>query len=300
MKPRILITGANGLVAGHLTELLAHQPEHELFLTSKNELATTKGVTAYAEGDLTNAQFVREIIQDVKPNVLYHTAAITSVDISEKEQEKATELNVESTLHLAKWANQLRTQFVHYSTDFVFDGTGKNYCETDAANPISHYGRTKLKSEQIVQSILPKALVIRTILVYGYLPKTSRWSFPFLVINRAKDNETLNITSDQFRTPIYAPDLATGSIQLAQKGLKGIYHLGGPEYLSVYDFAQQVSGVFELPTDKLHPVTTDSLHQIGPRPLSTGFNIEKAKTAIGFTPLSVHQGLQQMKSKMAV
>lgn len=291
---RILITGANGLVARHIAELPVVGAEY---------LLTSRMNVDHAEWpsypfDWCQIDGISAFLSDLDPDIVIHTAGVTAVAYAEQYPEETIDINVRAMEQVAQWCQENRSRLVHFSTDFVFDGVDGMYDETDAPHPLSHYGRSKLSSEEIVLQHCPDAAIIRTVLVYGYAPQLSRLNFPLWLKQQLEMGNHLNITADQYRTPTYAEDLAAATIELALSDHKGLFHISGPEYLSVYDFALRVAEVFDLDATLLTAVETVTTVQSGQRPMKTGFDLSKVQRAIAYHPCDVQTGLQRMKQRM--
>lgn len=292
---KVLITGANGLVARHLADLT--WPNSTPFLTSRTKVLDAE--FAQQSFDWNSLDEIDRFLNHVHPEVIIHTAGVTSVDYAERYPKETQTVNVAAVEAIARWCKTTGCRLVHFSTDFVFDGEQGMYSEEDRPNPISHYGRTKLESESAVLDQLENAAIIRTVLVYGYNAHLSRLNFPLWVKRELEQERTLKITADQYRTPTHAVDLARAAQQLAFSDHRGLFHIAGSEYMNVYELALQVARVFELDETLLTPVQTKSMGQTGQRPMKTGFDISRARDLLNFDPVSVNVGLKQMKVCMA-
>jgi dTDP-4-dehydrorhamnose reductase len=292
--PRILLTGCTGLIATHIAELGSE--DIDLILTSRS--IPEFGSAAFFQFDWNATSKIQTFLSSIKPDIIIHTAGVTSVDYAEQRKPETDAVNVQAVQEIVAWCASNDCHLVHFSTDFVFDGNKGLYAETDEAKPISYYGQSKLKSESLVLGGLQNAVVIRTVLVYGYSRQLSRLNFPIWLKQQLENRNELNITADQFRTPTYAEDLAQATLDLALSDHHGLFHVSGPEYLNVYEFAEKVCQVFDLDADLLKPSATNTMGQAGQRPLKTGFNIDKVGNTIGFEPLNVMDGLAKMRSRM--
>lgn len=290
-RKRVLITGASGLVGTKLVEA-AGQYGGDFLLTSRNKIDNQ--AFSWFPFDFSHTDQIHSFLSGLQPEVIIHTAAVTSVDYATDHAGETELINVAAVESIARWCRISHCRFVHFSTDFVFDGKHGMYSETDLPSPISIYGESKWKSEQLVQSLLDDYVIIRTVLVYGYAHSLPRLNFPLWIISRLSEGLQTSVTADQFRTPTLAEDLAKATLNLAFGNHTGIYHIAGPEYMSVFDFAIKTAEVFSLDVSLLTPVATHVMNQTGPRPLKTGFDIKKAKHDIGFTPRGVKGGLEQL------
>lgn len=162
-----------------------------------------------------------------RPEVVFNCAAYNAVDRAEREPEVAQEVNAIGPATAGAACLQSGARLVHFSTNFVFDGSlGRPYIEPDAARPISAYGRSKLAGEQAVLAALPDGLVIRTAALFGDRGSVGKGgSFPERIVERARLGEPLRVVSDQCVNPTYAWDLAEAAIQLAVAEMTGVVHV---------------------------------------------------------------------------
>lgn len=193
--------------------------------------------------NLENMQAVRETIRKVLPNVIVNASAYTAVDRAESEAEKAFTVNGDIPGLFAKEASKLNAFLVHYSTDYVFDGTkGTLYLESDETAPLSVYGKSKLAGEQAIRAQDANYLILRTSWVYSM----SRSSFVTKVLEWARKQEILSVVSDQVSNPTWARTLAEVTAQLLSKGIdclsehSGLYHVAGNGFASRLDWAKKV------------------------------------------------------------
>jgi len=279
---RILITGANGLLGQKIVEQVVSEGKHELLATSKgtNRNKVLSGY-AYQSLDITDKQAVVELVLKFKPDAVINTAAMTNVDQCEQEKEACWQANVVAVENLIEACEIINSHLIHLSTDFVFDGASGPYREEDVPAPLSYYGESKFEAEKRVQgSRLKKWAIARTIIVYGVGHQLSRGNIVFWVKQMLTDGKEITIVDDQFRSPTLAEDLANGCLLIAEKGAGGIYHLSGPESLSIYELACTVANFYGLHKGLIKPVKTGEFSQPAKRPLRTGFIIDKAKKGI--------------------
>ena len=201
----------------------------------------------YPEVDIANTAALRELIRSVKPDILLNPAAYTNVDKAESEPELARQVNAIGPGVMAEEMKKLGGALIHYSTDYVFDGTAERpYVETEAPNPINQYGISKLEGEQRVLAAGGNALVFRTSWVYslrqgGFVNKVLQWS---------REQEVMRIVDDQTGSPTWARMLAQASTQVITRGgddaldyleqNSGLYHLAGAGAASRYEWARAV------------------------------------------------------------
>src|SRR6266513_1232676 len=197
MKPVILLTGKNGQVGAELLRLLPQVGE-----------VVARG---HDQLDLSNPADIRRTIREVQPQLIVNAAAYTAVDQAETDETTARAVNAEAPGLMAEEAKKIGAALVHYSTDYVFDGTKRvPYDEIDSANPINVYGKTKLVGEQAIRSSGLAHLIFRTAWVYA----TRGRNFLLAILRRATEQEELKIVCDQFGAPTRAWDIAAATTKI--------------------------------------------------------------------------------------
>lgn len=296
MKAKVLITGANGLLGQHLTRLLLDK-NYQVVATSRGESRLPFQPSAnytYREMDVANALEVFAVMEQEKPDVVVHAAAMTQVDDCELRPQHCERINVQGTSQVLTDAETFSSHFIYISTDFVFDGEQGNYTEDDDPKPISLYGFTKLQAESMVQTSTIPFAIVRTCLVYGNLLKGTRSNIVSWVKESLEQGKTIQVVSDQLRTPTYVEDLATGIALIIENKATGIYHISGKDWLTPYDIALKTAAKYNLDAGKIVKVDAATFKQPGRRPLKTGFVIEKARKELGYEPMSFDEGLSRM------
>lgn len=297
-KQKVLITGSNGLLGQKLVALLAKEENITLWATSRgaNRLPYTEGYH-YCEADLTVEQQVEALIGSLQPDIVIHTAAMTHVDVCEKDKEGCWQSNVYAVQYLVKACEKQSVFFVHLSTDFVFDGENGPYREEDAPNPVNFYGWSKLAAERIVQQSTLSWAIVRTVLVYGVAHDMSRSNLVLWVKKSLEEGKTIQVVADQYRTPTLAEDLAEGCWKIAKSKSRGIWHVSSNDYLSPYEMAITVAELCGLDHEKIIKVTADTFQEAVKRPPKTGFVIDKLIDKIQFKPSGFKEGLVRFFSK---
>ena len=275
---KILLLGKNGQLGWELQRCLA-------------PLGEVRALD-YPEIDLANRDSLRDSIRASKPEVIINATAYTAVDRAESESELAYAINAAGPAAIAEESKSLGAALIHYSTDYVFDGTkGKPYIETDTPNPLSVYGKSKLTGEQAVQSIGGAYLILRTAWVYS----TRRDSFISKVLQWARQNETLKIVDDQVSNPTWARMLAQATaLSLARAGnnfypwlagRKGLYHLAGDGYVSRLDWARQILALDahreEQVCKEILPALTSDFPAPAQRPLFSALDCDHFTATFG-------------------
>ena len=269
---KILLTGKDGQLGWELLHTL--QP-----------LGEVTGID-YKEVDLTIDDQVICLLNDIKPNIIINAAAYTTVDKAESEPEKAQAVNEHSVRLLAELAERHKAAFIHFSTDYVFDGRkGSPYVEDDKTNPLNTYGVTKLAGEHAVQQINGAYLIIRTSWVYS----TRLGGFVLRILGWARQQTRLRMVTDQIGNPTWCRMLAGATsmlITLAGQdpyewigSKRGLYHLAGSGYTSRYEWAQMILNLDpnkqEQIVNKFEPAVTSDFPSPAHRPLFSALECGK-------------------------
>jgi dTDP-4-dehydrorhamnose reductase len=292
----VAVSGSNGLLGRKLVRA-AEARYRVLAMDVAEEPPVRSGRVEYVRCDVMDADLVARTLGTARPAWVFHTAAFTDVDACESHRETAWSVNVVGAENVALACAGLGARMVHLSTDYVFDGAHGPYTEIDTPNPISHYGATKLESERAVASVLPGALIVRTMVLYGFEPAV-RPNFVTWLVAKLRRSEPVRIVTDQFGNPTLADDLAAALLVLSDRGAEGIFHAAGAEWLSRHAFALRVAEVFGLDCSLIAPTTSDAFRQPAPRPLRSGLYTEKIKTAYGLVLSPVSTGLEHVKHQM--
>lgn len=277
-RPRILILGSAGQLGRELQQSFAGVGT----ITAADRRAV----------DLADAGQIRAVIRSVQPEILLNAAAYTAVDRAESERELAYAINAEAPRVLAEEASRLGALLVHYSTDYVFDGTKAGpWIETDATNPLSVYGASKLAGEQALQSVGGRYLIFRTSWVYGPHGK----NFLLTMLRLARERDRLSIVNDQIGAPTTSIELARGTHAVVSGILAGRFG-AADEYAGLYDmtcagstswfgFAQAIfaraATVLGVRAPELFPITTAEYPTPAARPGNSVLSNEKLFTRFG-------------------
>lgn len=298
MQKRVILTGANGLLGQKLVQKLSQRKAVKLLATGLGKNRNPGGEYEYLPLDITDPEAVREVFVHFKPTEVVNCAAMTHVDKCEVDQEGCTLLNVEAVETLARLCKEFGTRLIHISTDFIFDGENGPYKEKDEPNPISFYGESKLKSEQVVKDSGCKWAILRTILLYGVVPDMSRSNIVLWAKGALEKEQEINVVNDQFRSPTLAEDLADAVILALMKDAIGIYHISGPEVMSILELVKKVADHWHLEESLIHEIDSTTLNQTAKRPPKTGFIILKAQTELGYKPHTLAEGLQIVEKQL--
>jgi dTDP-4-dehydrorhamnose reductase len=289
---RILVTGSNGLLGQKIVaQLLSAKVDFLATSIGKNR-NTNCPSNIYTEMDICNESNITEVFESFQPTHVIHTAAMTNVDTCELEPENCRRINVTSVKFLTSACLQFSCHFQLLSTDFVFDGSKGNYSEEDIPNPLSEYARSKVEAEEIAK-LLPTQMysIVRTIIVYGTGENLSRSNIVVWAKEALKKGQELTIIDDQFRAPTWADDLAWACIRICELNEQGIFHIAGPETMSIFQIVERIAQYYHLPMNQVKRTDSSTLNQPAKRPPKTGFNLSKARQVLGYNPKKMEETL---------
>ena len=265
---KLLITGANGQLGSEIRDLATNDNINSYIFTDIDEL------------DITDLDAVCNYIQIHKPDFIINCAAYTAVDKAEDDIELCSKINYIAVENIAKGAKRVGAKVIHVSTDYVYGGDSSTpYVESDATEPKSVYGSTKLKGEMILIDILPEdSITIRTSWLYSTYGK----NFVKTMIMLGKERASLNVVSDQHGTPTYAKDLAKAIMQIANadKFIAGIYNYSNEGECTWYDFACEIHKIAGVEC-VVNPISTNEYPTKEKRPAYSVLDKSKIKRTFG-------------------
>jgi dTDP-4-dehydrorhamnose reductase len=267
-RPRIVVTGAQGQIGFELARLLpAHGDVTAL---------------AHAQLDLAQPDAIVAMMRAVKPDIVINAAAYTAVDLAEREREVAFAVNAKGPEVLAGEARRAGALLIHYSTDFVFDGTASvPYTENAPVAPLNVYGASKLAGEQAIAASGAQALTLRTSWVYGRRGR----NFLLTIKRLAAERDELSIVADQMGTPNWAVTLAESTAALVARGgtylaeRAGLYHLSSAGATTWYGFARAIVGDAARP--RVVPIRTEDFPTPARRPSYSVFDTTRMREVFG-------------------
>ncbi len=264
---RILVTGKNGQLGRSIQKIISTNNNDFVFV-GRNEL------------DLSSQDSINNYFNNNdKFDIIVNCAAYTAVDMAEKEQGLANQINCQAVKQLAEITNKQKSKLIHISTDYVFDGkSDKPYLETDATKPINVYGKTKLCGEKALQDTMPtNAIIIRTSWVYSEFGN----NFVKTILRLGKERSELSIVSDQIGSPTYATDLAGIVLTIIEnKKFKEInqrtqiYHYSNKGEVSWYGFTKEIFRLAKIDCE-VNGITTEQYPTLAKRPKNTVINKDK-------------------------
>ncbi len=284
---RILLTGRNGQVGHELERTLA--PLGQVFSFDHKQL------------DLSEPTAIISRIREVKPDVIVNAAAYTAVDQAEKDVEQAMLVNAAGPGFLAAEAKEIGALLVHYSTDYVFDGTKTTpYTEDDETIPQSVYGRSKLAGEKAIQAVGGRQLILRTSWVYGPRGK----NFFLTMLRLAREREELRVVNDQHGAPTSSIAIADATAEILQRhgaDANGLFHLTAGGETTWFGFTEAIVEAARetLPrAPRLVPITTAEYPRPANRPAYSVLDCTKASRSLGVQIADWQAGLDGVWRQM--
>ncbi|QFS45328.1 dTDP-4-dehydrorhamnose reductase [Nostoc sphaeroides] len=286
MTKSILLIGSNGQVGKELQKILPYY----------GNLISVERPTV----DLAQPDTLRNVIRSKQPQIIINAAAYTAVDKAESEPELASAINAIAPLIIAQESQKLGSFLIHISTDYVFDGNRyRPYQETDATNPLSVYGKTKLAGEEAIRETCAHHLILRTAWVYGTFGKSN---FVKTMLRLGAERQEIRVVADQIGSPTWAQDIAIVIAQIIPQltsEISGTYHYTNSGIASWYDFAvaifeeaQQLG--FPLTVERIVPITTAEYPTPARRPAYSVLACGKISAILETHPPHWRQRLRQM------
>lgn len=294
-----LLFGCNGQVGGELQKTLP---------SLGNVVALDVDSTEHC-GDFTKPDAIAETIRSIRPDVIVNAAAYTAVDKAESEPELAFLVNAQTPGILAQEAEKLGAWLIHYSTDYVFDGSGgEAWKETDAPNPLNVYGASKLQGERNIAANCSKYIILRTSWVYA----AKGGNFAKTMLRLAQERESLSVVDDQIGAPTGARLLARLTADVIPKamqnpGLSGLYHAVAAGETSWYGYARFVIGgarqrgvAIKVSDENVRPVTSSQFPTPAKRPANSRLDTSKLEQAFGIKLPDWQTGVAEMLDDIRV
>ena len=303
MKKKLFIIGVGGLTGSKLVEIA--KKDFEIF-GSYNYRDPKSSIQKNIKLNISNSTKIKEILEEIKPDVVINTAGINNVDYCEKNPDLALKINIQAVKEICQITKKLGIKFVQLSSDSVFDGTKQlPYEEIDETESINYYGETKIESEKIVLEN-PNNVVVRASVLYGYLPhnlakieSSSKKSINFgqWLINKLSINEKVRIITDEYSSPIIADDFARSILHIIKYEGNGIFHSAPELQITRYDFSVKIAKALGLSVKLIEPVSNKELG----RDVNTGSNkclsSKKLSGNLNYKFLTLDESLDLLKTQ---
>lgn len=288
----ILITGISGCIGWNLAyQLRSSYRVYGTYLDHPVDVDDCETVAF----DLTNLGRIEWLCRTIRPKVIVHAAALSNPDVCETERKLALTLNTFATRELARVSSLLGSRLIYLSSDLLFDGIKGMYSEADQPAPMSYYAKTKYLGELETTNNCGNFVILRLSLVYGR-SSGSNQNFLEKMQKQAVQGQELKLFTDQYRTPLFVGDAVVVLEKIiADRKVKGLFHLGGPEKLSRFEFGQQFCRAFRFPLDLLIPTCLAEAKLLGLRPRDCSLDSQKATRTFNLQLTTVSVGLQSLR-----
>ena len=300
---KILIFGISGLTGYKIARIAASK--YDVYGTYNKRSTEIKNCNII-KIELTDKTAVERLFSQIKPDLVINTTALHNVDYCEENQKESSAINTETVNILRQNSEKVGSKLLHISTDYVFDGAKTlPYAETDIAEPISFYGKSKLAGERILEGT--NHAVVRPSVVYGWTPlelagTTSSsgkpMNFALWVLTKLNKNEPLKIVTDQFASATLADSLAESVLKIAESKKSGLYHVSGLSCESRYDFTVKLAEKFGYDTSLISKVTSKDFVQKAKRPTYSCLSCTKAVNDFNLDLLTTERALDIMKNQV--
>ena len=282
---KILLLGHKGMLGSDL--LAQMRLHHEVIGMDKEEI------------DVTSADDCAKAVEEAKPQIIINAAAYTNVDSCETAKEECFAVNAEAVKNIATACRNTNIRIVHFSTDYVFNGSGSSpYKEDEKCDPINIYGASKLAGEKYLQALAQNYILIRTAWLYGANGK----NFVRAILEKAKTTPRLTVVNDQLGSPTHTKDLAAAVDHLIEKNAQGIFHVTNRGSCSWYQFAVKILQEAGIDDVEVSPITSDQLQRAAKRPAYSVMSMQKfiATTGKAMQPwqLALKDYLESIKSRL--
>jgi dTDP-4-dehydrorhamnose reductase len=291
---RLLITGVSGLLGINLALVAsdASRGNGPYEVTGLVHSHSIGGVPFDVQSvDLTNQLQTLQVLDKVQPHILINCAAVTDVDKIEANPDLATILNTDLPGLLAKECVHRGIQFLHLSTDAVYDGKQGWYTENDTPHPVNNYARSKLAGENAVLAEYPQAIIAR-VNFFGWSLSGQR-SLGEWLYNNLKAKKPINGFVDVIFCPLIANQLSELLINMLEKQLSGIYHVASRDAMSKYDFGVSLAHQFSLDESLIQPVSYKQVGLLAQRSPNLTLNTSKLTRDLGYPPPDIYTGVRQ-------
>ena len=297
---RVLLTGGTGLLGWTLLQRMP--TDWQIFATthSNPNLPYLGPHVEAVQVDLSSPQQIQAAVARAQPEVVIHTASIGNLDAGEAGHEYAWQINVLGTQYLLEACQPYQPHVIHCSTIYVFDGKNPPYTEQSVPSPLSFYGKTKLASEEVAQQLSRRLMILRLNTIYGWHLPGQRMNWVTWVIGKLQANDPVKAVNDIYNNLVWVEDAASAILNGVARRATGIYHVGGPETLSRYDFSLKIADEFGYNPELIAPVSDDYFPTMVPRPKNTTCSIDKMVSELGVEPVAVGQGLRRMQEQQRV
>jgi dTDP-4-dehydrorhamnose reductase len=292
---KLMIVGGSGLLGGYLTKYMAG--EFEVVTTFNSHPFDMKGSRGL-HMDITDPLKTEKIIMKERPDTIILAAAQRNVDYCERNKDEATRINVQGAKNVALASKKVHSKLIYLSTDLIFNGSKDQYQEEDEPNPINHYGFTKLEGEYEVANNLNDFAIARVSVLYHWNLFDHTFNFVAWVHKGLSDGKQLKLFTDQSRNATYIKNACEALLSIHRKDEKGIFHVVGTNCVNRHQIGLAVAEIFGFDKSLISTTISDESEWVAKRPKKCCLNPDKMKRRLGVKPMSIEEGLADMKAQI--
>lgn|SRR5574337_34855 len=286
---KILIIGGSGVIGYKLVKHFTdhHNDVYHTYLANNPHLG--KGYQL----DITHNEDTIKLISEINPDIIIHTVALTNVDKCEIDHKLAESINVDGTNNVINACKLTKSKLVFVSTSSVFSGEKYTHSEDEEGSPISHYGVTKLRAEELVRKSNLSHLILRTDQPYCWIKEWHHTNSVIRVLTTLRNGNTLNEMTDWYNTPTYVPDFVYATERLLSDKSTGTFHLVGSDFINRYEWSLLIADIFHLEKRLIIPISSNTLN-LPARRSNVRLSNEKLFAVTGIRMSGVKEGLLKM------
>ena len=288
---KILVIGGSGIIGSKIVRKFVERKNDVIYTYYENNLNVGIGQRL----DIRKKDETIDLISKVNADLVIHTAALTNVDLCETDKKLADSINVKGTENVITGCQKTNSKIVYISTSFVFNGEKNKYFEEDEPSPVTYYGLTKLKGEEIVKSSKLSFLILRTDQPYDWKEKWQRNNSVLRVLQTLQEGKTLNEIIDWYNVPTYIPNFVNALENLINFNLLGIYHVCGSNFVNRYEWALVTAKVFGLNENMIKSISSETLNLPAKR-VNVNLSNEKLFQKTKIKMMGIEEGLKSMKN----
>lgn len=278
---KILITGGNGFLGNYLVNYFS---KHFDVIAAYHKQIPNPN-KKHIHIDIIDKDSLKKVEQ-LKPNMIIHCAAMKDVLICEKNKEQCYNVNVNGTKSIIDVCKKINAKLIYISTDYVFKGDQGNYKEGDIKEPTTVHGKSKSEAEDLIIDSNINYTICRTAGIYSFLGN----NFLTFILNKLRNNEEINAFTNIYNTPTYIKDFAETISVIIKKDKKGIFNIAGKERINRYNFAKKIAKIFNLDESLIKEDIDSSI-----RPKDLSLNTENTQKELETKFLTIEQGLNEIK-----
>jgi dTDP-4-dehydrorhamnose reductase len=288
---KILIIGGSGVIGWNILKFFKDKKIDVDFTFNTNQINRNNSKFL----DITNEKKTSDLITKINPDIVIHAAALSNVDLCERNKELSNQINVNGTHNIIKGCQKTSSKIIYISTSFVFSANNKKYTENDIpSKPKTHYGFTKLEGEKLVLKSELESLILRIDQPYFWKKSWQHTNSVLRVIETLSKKQKLKEIIDWVNAPTYIPDFINAVDMLINNNKIGIFHLTGPDFISRFDWALKTAEIFALDNKLLIPINSSQLNLDIQRD-SINLDNKKILKETGIKMRGVKEGLLDMQ-----